>query len=82
MIQVLKTHTGDLAVLIEACSNLAKLAGFDENHILITSAGGIPVHAIAHHRITSLVHHRITINSMHSQGIMSLASTIPLPHLT
>ena len=43
MIRVLKTHTGDLAVLIEACSNLAKLAGIDENRVSITSAGGIPV---------------------------------------
>ena len=62
MIQVLKTHTGDLAVLIEACSNLAKLAGIDENLVSITSAGGIPVHALAHHRLTSLAHHRITTN--------------------
>jgi hypothetical protein len=44
MIHVLKTHTGDLDALIKACSNLAKLAGIDENEVSITSAGGIPVY--------------------------------------
>ena len=76
MIRVLKTHTGDLAVLVEACSNLVKLACIDENQVLITSAGGIPVHALAHHRITSLAHHHITTN-VHNPGIMILASTLP-----
>ena len=76
MIQVLKMHSGDLAVLIEACSNLAKLAGIDENLVSITSAGGIPVHALAHHHITSLIHHRISTN-VHNSGIILLASTLP-----
>ena len=76
MMRVLKMNTGDLDVLIEACSNLAKHAGIEENQALFISAGGIHVHTLAHHRITSLVHHRITTN-VHNPGIMLLASTLP-----